>query len=125
MSKFIENIRDQKIYDTGLLYQELEDLKQIAVSGDELIEEYILNKRLNTNKIEFGVLDNCFYIQVIAQTYQQDRYKPIEVNKFKFIYPVEENQIVLSERQIIERKIFNFYLTKTIGFLSDLNIRYI
>jgi len=125
MSKFIENIRDKKIYDTGLLYRELEDLKQIAVSGDELIEKYILNQRLNTNKIEFGVLDNCFYIQVIVQTYQQDRYKPIEVNKFKFIYPVEENQIVLSERQIIERKIFNFYLTKTIGFLSDLNIRYI
>ena len=125
MSKFIENIRDKKIYDTGLLYRELEDLKQIAVSGDELIEEYILNQRLNTNKIEFGVLDNCFYIQVIAQTYQQDRYKPIEVNKFKFIYPVEENQIVLSERQIIEKKIFNFYLTKIIGFLSDLNIRYI
>lgn len=125
MSEFIEKIRDKKIYDTGLLYRELEDLKQIAVSGDELIEEYILNQRLNTNKIEFGVLDDCFYIQVIAQTYQQDRYKPIEVNKFKFIYPVEENQIVLSERQIIERKIFNFYLIKTIGFLSDLNIRYI
>ena len=125
MSEFIEKIRDKKIYDTGLLYRELEDLKQIAVSGDELIEEYILNQRLNTNKIEFGVLDDCFYIQVIVQTYQQDRYKPIEVNKFKFIYPVEENQIVLSERQIIERKIFNFYLTKTIGFLSDLNIRYI
>ena len=125
MSEFTENIRDKKIYDTGLLYRELEDLKQIAVSGDELIEEYILNQRLNTNKIEFGILDNCFYIQVIAQTYQQDRYKPIEVNKFKFIYPVEENLIVLSERQIIERKIFNFYLTKTIGFLSDLNIRYI
>ena len=125
MSEFIEKIRDKKIYDTGLLYRELEDLKQIAVSGDELIEKYILNQRLNTNKIEFGVLDNCFYIQVIAQTYQQDRYKPIEVNKFKFIYPVEENQIVLSERQIIERKIFNFYLIKTIGFLSDLNIRYI
>ena len=125
MSEFIENIKYKKLYDTGLLYQELENLKQIAASGDELIEKYILNQRLNTNKIEFGVLDNYFYIQAIVQTYQKDRYKPIEVNRFKFIYPIEENQIILSKQQTIERKIFNFYLTKIIGFLSDLHIRYI
>jgi len=124
MSKFIENIRDEKIYDTGLLYKELADLKQIAVSGDELIEKYILNQRFNANKIEFGVLDNCFYIQVIVQTLTQNQYKPIEVNRFKFIYPVEKNKIIITKQQPIEIKIFKFYLTKTIGFLSDLNIRY-
>ena len=125
MSEFIENIKYKKLYDNELLHNELKILNEIAEAGDELIEKNILNKKLNTNKIEFGVLDNYFYIQVIVQTYQQDRYKPIEVDKFKFSYPIEENQIVLSERQIIERKIFNFYLTKIIGFLSDLNIRYI
>jgi len=125
MSEFIENIKYKNIYDTELLYKELEELKQIEISGDKLIEKYILNKKLNTNKIEFGVLDNCFYIQVIVQTYKKDRYEVIEADRFKFIYPIEKNQIILSEQQTTKIKIFNFYLTKIIGFLCDLNIRYV
>lgn len=124
MSEFIENIKNKKIYDTELLYKELENLKQIERSGEELIEKYILKQRLNTNKIEFGVLDNCFYIQVLVQTFKQDRYTPIEMDKFKFVYPLEHSRIILPEIQSIKKKIFYFYLTKTLNFLSDLNIRH-
>jgi hypothetical protein len=124
MGKFTEKIQYEKIYDTGLLYQELEDLKEIEKAGNKLIEEYILNQKIDTNKIEFGVIDQCFYIQVIVKTIKMNRYKPIEMNRFKFIYPIVENSIMLSEQQSINKKIFHFYLTKTIGFLRDMNIRY-
>jgi len=124
MGKFTEKIQCEKIYDTGLLYQELEDLKEIEKAGNNLIKEYILNQKIDTNKIEFGVIDQCFYIQVIVKTIKMNRYKPIEMNRFKFIYPIVENSIMLLEQQSINKKIFHFYLTKIIGFLRDMNIRY-
>lgn len=121
MSKFVEKLQYQKIYDADLLDAELNDFLTMREKGIALIKEFILEQNLETSKIEFGVLNGYFYIQVIVKTFSTKKWQ-VDTDFVKFSYKIKENKLHFNSE--LNKQIFDFYYTKIFQFLNICNLEY-
>jgi len=120
MSKFLDNLNNAHLYDTNMLHRELSELQRIDKEGTALIKSYILDSKLNAHQIEFGILNQEFFIQVIVKTFT---YKSaIETDCIKFTYPIKNSKLKFNTD--LDKKIFDFYKIKTYQFLNNMLISY-
>ena len=121
MSKFIEKLKYQKIYDVNFLDTTLKELKGIEEQGNVLIKEYILGQSLEASKIEFGILDGYFYIQIIVKTFSTKKLQ-VNTDRVKFSYEIIKNKLYVNSE--LDKQIFDFYFPKIFQFLNSCNLEY-
>lgn len=119
MSEFIDKLKYQKIYDVDLLDTSLQNLKRIEKQGTALIKKFILEQSLETSKIEFGILDGYFYIQIIVKSFSTKKWQ-VDTDTVKFSYKITDNK--LSFNSELNKQIFDFYFPKIFQFLNICNI---
>lgn len=121
MSKFIEKLRYEKTYDVHMLNKELTTLTKISEEGSIYIKTHILEQKLDTSKMEYGILDDYFYIQVILKTFSVEKWK-VDIEFFKFSYKITENKLYFNSE--LDKQIFDFYYIKVFQFLNICTLEY-
>lgn len=121
MSKFLDKLNNEYLYDAYLLYMELNQLQSISEQGNTLIQQYILDLKPNAHKIEFGILNQQFFIQVIVKTLSTNK-MAFDTDFIKFTYPITNDKIEFNTD--IDKQIFHFYKIQIYQYLLGVGIRY-